>query len=172
VAIVFCDTLCAMDHAEKLRRNGIRQREKKNRNRSEILRLLGDACKKCGFTDSRAIHIDHVNGGGGIDRKSSGSGFRYYQRVLKLILTGSTDYQLLCANCNAIKLADHERRKPKHVGEIPEIPKLRPCGTHSAYHRGCRCELCCEAHRVYCREKMRKQRLRRGQKPRTLRTLS
>jgi len=62
---------------------------------------LGRVCNRCGFSDPRALQIDHVHGGGTKEGKErSGRGAGLYRRVL-LDTTGK--YQLLCANCNWIK---------------------------------------------------------------------
>lgn len=69
-------------------------------NKKEIYNILGNKCIQCGFNDLRALHIDHVNGGGSKLRKISHD---LLYRIYKELLTGSKDYQLLCANCNMIK---------------------------------------------------------------------
>ena len=57
-------------------------------------------CLKCGFSDIRALCIDHVNGGGNRHRKEVGDG-RLYRWLEK---NGFPDgFQVLCHNCNAIK---------------------------------------------------------------------
>lgn len=72
--------------------------------RTEILALLGNKCVCCGFSDPRALQIDHVNGHGSQERKLfKRDSARFYKFVLKQIKSGSKDYQLLCANCNWIK---------------------------------------------------------------------
>jgi hypothetical protein len=53
--------------------------------------------------------VDHINGGGRKQWKSFQSGEGYYRKILQDINAGSTDYQLLCANCNWIK--KHERNE-------------------------------------------------------------
>lgn len=71
--------------------------------RITALHKLGSECVECGFSDIRALQIDHVNGGGNQDFKSSKSGNR---KVYAKIVDGDTDgYQVLCANCNWIKRA-------------------------------------------------------------------
>jgi len=76
--------------------------EYRKKQRQKILELLGEKCVNCGFSDPRALQIDHVNGDGCKDEKRT---FRhaYYVQVLKEIKEGSKKYQLLCANCNWIK---------------------------------------------------------------------
>ena len=139
----------------------VRERRRYQKVRTEILDLLGRACVCCGFDDLRALQIDHVNGGGGRDRKVGSA--TYYARILKSIQEGSDEFQILCANCNAIKKYDNKEHNPR-VHEDVDLPvqELRPCGTHASYHRGCRCEVCKEAHRAYCREGMKKSRLSQG----------
>jgi hypothetical protein len=69
--------------------------------RQKILAKYGAICIRCGFSDPRALHIDHVHGNGNIElRQGYGGGLSYYYRVLK---DDTGRYQLLCANCNAIK---------------------------------------------------------------------
>jgi hypothetical protein len=66
--------------------------------RDKVLNHLGNKCKKCGYSDKRALQIDHINGGGYEDRKDLIVGF--YKKVIE---DKSNKYQLLCANCNWIK---------------------------------------------------------------------
>lgn len=72
--------------------------------RYSIFDRLGRECAHCGFSDYRALCIDHVNGGGATDRRL----YPDYRTYLKRISEYSDDdlrsrYQLLCANCNTIK---------------------------------------------------------------------
>jgi len=69
--------------------------------RREIFQRLGEKCCRCGFSDSRALQIDHKNGGGSREWKARG------WKHLRTILENLNDYQILCANCNWIKR--HER---------------------------------------------------------------
>src|SRR3990167_6944100 len=60
-------------------------------------------CKKCGFSDIRALQIDHIDGGGSkhhkeLDRSKSG---RLYKWIIKNNFPSG--FQILCANCNWIK---------------------------------------------------------------------
>lgn len=132
------------------RLNALGQRRRSIAARGELLALLGNKCR-CGFSDPRALQIDHVNGGGSRERVRFSSGF--YRRVLRLVKSGSAEYQLLCANCNSIKRYEHGELNVRKYPDEPEPTKkpLRPCGTHSAYHRGCRCDLCKRAHCAYVR---------------------
>lgn len=84
--------------------------------RQELIAALGGKCARCGFADWRALQVDHVNGGGvrhlRAIKLSSPVGY------LKLIRRFPAEFQLLCANCNWIKL--HER------GERPHKSKMSP----------------------------------------------
>lgn len=71
--------------------------------RMQIFERYGKVCKKCGFSDIRALQIDHVLGDGNIERSKTKWAFgtaTYYRKVLA-DKTGK--YQILCANCNCIK---------------------------------------------------------------------
>lgn len=70
--------------------------------RQEAFRILGDVCSRCGFTDVRALQIDHKDGGGTSDRKIHGTVWVAYDVPKHPEL-----YQLLCANCNWIKRVEN-----------------------------------------------------------------
>ena len=71
---------------------------------SELKRLifikLGDKCVRCGFSDPRALHVDHVNDDGYVERKN----MNRYRRTLSILKDQKGRYQILCANCNFIKM--------------------------------------------------------------------
>lgn len=99
--------------AEERKRHAIVRRESNKASykklRDEILDELGGVCVQCGFTDRRALHIDHVFADGYDDRvenrKKKGPK-AYLQNIQKNLGTGR--YQLLCANCNRIKQVANE----------------------------------------------------------------
>ena len=70
--------------------------------KQELYDLLGNKCIRCGFSDRRALQIDHINGGGVKERKTLNIK-DYCRVVLKSIKNNENKYQLLCANCNWIK---------------------------------------------------------------------
>jgi len=89
--------------------------------RSRIFELLGDKCANCGFSDRRALQIDHKDGGGSKEIKSSESPTQY----LRMIIKNLSRYQILCANCNWIKRYTHQemlapRGRVKIVRERPK----------------------------------------------------
>jgi hypothetical protein len=88
--------------------------------RRRINEKYGSRCVQCGFADVRALHIDHVDSGGQQQelRRGWGGGMSYYYRVLK---DETGKYQLLCANCNAIKRSENNeaRGMTQHIGWSP-----------------------------------------------------
>jgi hypothetical protein len=93
-------------------RRSASSREYNIRVRKAITGLLGDKCVMCGFNDPRALQIDHVNGGGCKEIRNMTKS--YYKSVLEKLLSGSKDYQLLCANCNWIKRFENKEVRGKY----------------------------------------------------------
>jgi RNase P subunit RPR2 len=80
--------------------------------REAIFAALGNICCRCGFSDVRALQIDHVHGGGTQEfKKKKGTSYLYH--VLKNLANGN--YQLLCANCNWIKRFENKRERGGYV---------------------------------------------------------
>jgi len=75
----------------------------RQRRRMAIITKLGGKCVRCGFTDWRALQVDHINGGGTKERRRAVSMRSYYKAVLASAEAQAGEYQLLCANCNQIK---------------------------------------------------------------------
>ena len=71
----------------------------------EFGELLGDHCARCGFDDTRALHIDHVADDGAEHRKRAfkKASREYYDEILQALREGSKQFQLLCPNCNRLK---------------------------------------------------------------------
>lgn len=66
--------------------------------RKAIITDLGSKCCKCGNSDERVLHIDHIDGGGSAERKGKSQLSQY-----RLMWQDMEKYQLLCANCHMIK---------------------------------------------------------------------
>lgn len=69
-----------------------------NRLRVDAMVYLGAECRVCHNSDFRVLEIDHVNGGGSAERRTTNRCTMY-----RKILAGADGYQLLCANCHRIK---------------------------------------------------------------------
>ena len=100
------------------RRKGEKRRAAYRFVRMRVIEAMGGKCVKCGFTDWRALQIDHVNGNGTHERlmiqKSPRETIEFYKQLTE---QPSDGYQLLCANCNWCKRAErHEfRTAPKEA---------------------------------------------------------
>jgi hypothetical protein len=92
--------------------HGIKDRRDK---RHRAFQLLGGKCVKCGFPDSRALQVDHIQAIGGTcasRAKSRELAIPLYRALLR----GEKDiskYQLLCANCNIIKFWENKEWRKK-----------------------------------------------------------
>ena len=98
----------------ELKLNGSKNSPEHER-RNRIIELLGGECVNCGYSDSRALQIDHVNGGGSRERYSFSCNSTYMTHVLMKVESGSADYQILCANCNSIKMREQKECAPGRV---------------------------------------------------------
>lgn len=67
-----------------------------NKKRVEILDFMEGKCIFCGFSDYRALQVDHINGCG---KKNRLDRYALFVDIKK----NTHKYQLLCANCNWIK---------------------------------------------------------------------
>ena len=73
--------------------------------RVAMLDAMGNKCVQCGFSDRRALQVDHIHSDGSGERTRVGP--RFWKKVLESHLRGDGKYQLLCANCNCIKRYTH-----------------------------------------------------------------
>ena len=88
------------DALQKGRADSHLARSRKHRRllRERAVAFLGGLCAHCGIADYRVLHIDHVDGGGGAEKRAIGDA-----GIHRKILAGAEGYQLLCANCHNIK---------------------------------------------------------------------
>ena len=74
--------------------------------RTEVFTLLGNTCSKCGYSENtRALQIDHIEGGGAQETRDIGR----WGILKKIRDQGKEGYQLLCANCNMIKKYESDK---------------------------------------------------------------
>lgn len=95
---IYCSKSCAQTAHSKRAYYRLKER---------IFEKFGGICMRCGFSDIRALQVDHIGGGGcselrGTNRK------KYYTSVL---FDKSGKYQLLCANCNWIKKHENNEHR-------------------------------------------------------------
>lgn len=73
--------------------------------RHDVQQKLGNKCVKCGITDWRILQVDHLKSNGREEFRHLGGTRGIYKRVLSLSVDEmKSEYQLLCANCNVIKV--------------------------------------------------------------------
>ena len=78
--------------------------------RLNVLNHYGCKCNRCGFSDARALQIDHVDGGGTHAR------ITLKQRLNWIVKNNYPEnLQILCANCNCIKRMENDG---EHRGKI------------------------------------------------------
>lgn len=86
--------------------------------RLKAIAILGGICVKCGFTDWKALQIDHIYGGGTYEGTHVALEEVLRRRNLE-------KYQLLCANCNAIKKIDNEEHRWNYtLGHVPKSDSI------------------------------------------------
>lgn len=79
----------------------------------KAIEALGGKCVHCGFTNWRALQIDHVNSQLSNQEKKRIMGrVTYYKKIIEEVQSG--EYQLLCANCNWIKRYEQGESGGKH----------------------------------------------------------
>lgn len=71
--------------------------------RTDLLNSLGGKCIQCGFSDMRALQLDHINGGGGKELRAFKNQYRMYRFYTEHPDIAKEKVQVLCANCNTIK---------------------------------------------------------------------
>lgn len=108
----YCSKECRIDaryEREAARRNtGMFQPQIKYRkDRENIVDFLGGVCVRCGYSDKRALQIDHIDGGGCAESRSMTR-----QALYRKIYADPTPYQVLCANCNWIKRDENRELSP------------------------------------------------------------
>jgi len=115
---VTCSTACARKNSSKITPNQLKryrkyqclyQRKLKEQLRDKIFLLLGNKCINCGFDNTRILQIDHINGGGSKETKRM-SRLSFLKNVLRSIKSKEKKYQLLCPNCNWLKMIEKKER--------------------------------------------------------------
>lgn len=83
----------------------------RQRNKEKLFALFGARCNFCGFSDIRALQLDHIHR----SKFPRGHTFRSGAALYAAILRGQfnlNEFQLLCANCNWIKKIEEKEHKP------------------------------------------------------------
>jgi len=114
-------------HESYLRNRKKRLQDCNNKYREKrklILEKLGNKCIKCGFSDYRALQIDHIHGNGSKETRKIGIN-GLYRKILSMNRDDiKKEYQLLCANCNWIKRYKRKEERSYNFGEKQEKNKV------------------------------------------------
>lgn len=86
-------------------------RESKARLKEFVFDIYGRACACCGFSDVRALTLDHILNNGAEERKEHGERGVYRRALLPEF---RSEYQTLCMNCQFIKRVEAGRQN-QHV---------------------------------------------------------
>ena len=92
------------EHPERYR---AQSRKAKKKLKDSVFAKYGNKCEGCGFTDIRALTLDHVRNNGAEERKAIGER-GVYRRALEE--GHACDYQILCMNCQFIKRVKAQRQ--------------------------------------------------------------
>jgi len=100
--------------------------------KAQAIDKLGGMCVRCGFSDIRALQIDHIKADGATFRKRYKSQLALYYQVLK---PTAKSFQLLCSNCNWIKR--HENNEASQPGN--RVALCHPLKPHYAKDKCKKC---------------------------------
>lgn len=120
--------------------------------------LTEHPCVDCGEADPIVLEFDHVRGEKrhGVKRMLAGT------YSLKAVMEEIAKCEVRCANCHRRITALRGDFYRYLVDPAPEPSRQSAeeskCGTRTGYRRGCRCEDCKTAQRVYQRDWARRKR--------------
>ncbi len=92
-------------------------RKTKSKLKQEVLSYYSDGkvvCARCGYSDIRALGLDHVNGGGAKHRRLGLAGNGFYVWLKKNNFPAGL--QVLCMNCNWVKRVENDELKRPRLG--------------------------------------------------------
>jgi len=109
--------------------------ERDRRRRVELFALLGDRCaaEGCPNDDPRGWQVDHVEGGGTVEREAGLVGRKFIERVK----ANPAEYQILCAYHHQIKRVEQQEHVGRRVYErvVPTERIIGPGSGNSAAGR-------------------------------------
>ncbi len=99
-------------------KHAIQSREAKRKLRRSIFSVYGTVCVICGFSDQRALTLDHILNNGAEERKTLGER-GVYRRALEPQYRH--EYRILCMNRQFIQRAEHGRQNQHSHGDFLEV---------------------------------------------------
>jgi hypothetical protein len=115
--------VCTKEHTARMMQNSdyatrarasVRAGSKRHhlKHKNAVLDHYGRQCRRCGFTDLRALSVDHIAGNGAQHRREIGGGNNICRWLVANMFPSG--FQILCMNCQMIKRAENgEVRKAK-----------------------------------------------------------
>jgi len=98
-----------------------RNKKAKATRKAKVFDHYGRSCSICGFSDMRALTIDHMGQDGSDHKTPSGKRIRGFLLYRWLIRHGfPKGFRTLCCNCQSIIYAEHEGRDENNAGGIRE----------------------------------------------------
>jgi hypothetical protein len=107
------------EHARKMKRERMREYRAANQEhyrkvsnkstkklKDSVFTMYGNKCAICGFTDRRALTLDHVLNNGAQERQELGERGVYRRAIEKY---RPHEYRILCMNCQFIERHKHGR---------------------------------------------------------------
>jgi hypothetical protein len=76
--------------------------------------MYGHVCVVCGFSDKRALTLDHKLNNGNIERRELGMRGPYMRAKQEYL---PDEYQILCMNCQFIKRVEAKRQN-QHCPQV------------------------------------------------------
>lgn len=93
--------------------------------RIKLMQILdGVKCNRCGFSDERALQLDHIKGDGYTYKKGVAGNSRIIKYYIANPIEANTVLQVLCANCNSIKRNENK----EYAGYFPRPKKEQTVG--------------------------------------------
>jgi hypothetical protein len=96
---------------EILERTKQNRRIRRAKEKEKVLQILGGQCARCGYSDPRALCVDHINGDGYLEKARH---YEYFKAIISDPEEAKNRYQILCCNCNRIKQHDNQEYPWKH----------------------------------------------------------
>lgn len=88
-----------------------------------VFEHYGDKCVQCGFSDLRALSIDHMDGSGAEHRRQL-KGINFYKWLVRQSFPPG--FQVLCMNCQFIKRHEKNEHRPHILWPTQEELDGRP----------------------------------------------
>ena len=111
-----------------VQRYALMTKKHRNKLKNEVLSKYSSndkpECRKCGYSDIRALSLDHINGQGFKDREIGLFSHGLYRKLKKEHFPEG--YQTLCMNCQMIKKIENgEVRKGGIMDKLRKLDKLK-----------------------------------------------